>query len=334
MTTSRTRTLLLACVFALLLGLVPGAVGTALTPAAGPAQRVDVTAGDPAAALKKKDKAKKPGKDKSAKPKKSKDAKGKKHADKKPKKQKVIPISDYTVAVTCTYDVTIDLTTCLISASGPNGPGKVKVLYVPAAVLCAPLTSGGAPSVEIESVPAFSSRKNKPDLAFGLVGRVTTAGTTTYWVEAGKQLLPVRGPGLACAPGPGQSAPGIPTPTPQPPQPTATPESATGTIEVRHRRCASGAGGDDYDWHRQCTDGAAGLIFKLKPTDADSPWVTVSTDATGTLRFDNLEPGRYRLILLEQNWCHAESDGVDENGDLVVEGNNITTVWAFTCDGI
>ncbi len=55
------------------------------------------------------------------------------------------------------------------------------------------------------------------------------------------------------------------------------------------------------------------------------------TDAGGQARFSLLEPGLYVLTQLERDWCHAKSDGVDEQGNVVVTAGERTTVWVFAC---
>ena len=49
------------------------------------------------------------------------------------------------------------------------------------------------------------------------------------------------------------------------------------------------------------------------------------------MRFPNLAPGAYALTSLTGGWCHAESDGVDAQGQLLVAAGQRVGVWLFAC---
>ncbi len=51
----------------------------------------------------------------------------------------------------------------------------------------------------------------------------------------------------------------------------------------------------------------------------------------GEATFADLPPGRYDLDDVDGAWCHAESDAVNAEGDVVVEAGVATTVWLFYC---
>ncbi len=36
---------------------------------------------------------------------------------------------------------------------------------------------------------------------------------------------------------------------------------------------------------------------------------------------------------IDGDWCHAESDNVDEQGNVVVLAAEVSTVWVFHCGG-
>lgn len=255
--------------------------------------------------------------------------------------QKVAPIASNAVAVSCNTDEQAANSTCTFTATGPNGPSKIKVLYVPEAVVCNAVIETTGSGAAVDDDPAFASRKNKPDLSIMLTGTVTTGGSATYWVEAGKRLVPVKGQGLVCSDAAKAAAPVSPTPDTSADQSTAvptvaataTPAAAVGAIEIRARACATAMTDPDVDWFRLCPDGAAGLQFHLAPVEGTGTGVTAITDQDGTVTFGNLQPGTYKLNLVDLDWCHAESDSVDADGNLVVAADGTVTVWIFTCAG-
>jgi len=272
--------------------------------------------------------------------------------------QKVVPIATNAVSVACATDAAAGSSTCSFSATGPNGPTKVKVLYVPESVACSSVVETTGAGATIDGVPAFASRKNKPDFSIVLTGTVSVGGNATYWVEAGKQLVPVSGQGLTCAETvtavpatatptvvtsatqevPTQSNPTQTAPTQIAPTETAsTTASATdpatlGSIEIRTGACADAMTDPEADWFRSCPDGATGLQFHLKPVEGEGTGLTAITDENGRVQFHNLQPGTYVLNLVDIDWCHAESDSVDADGHLVVGTGETVTVWIFTCN--
>ena len=55
------------------------------------------------------------------------------------------------------------------------------------------------------------------------------------------------------------------------------------------------------------------------------------TSEDGLLRFSNLKPGTYQLKEVGADWCHAESDNVDAQGNLLARAGERTNVWIFNC---
>ena len=49
-------------------------------------------------------------------------------------------------------------------------------------------------------------------------------------------------------------------------------------------------------------------------------------------RFTRLQPGTYDLQEVDATWCHAESDSVDAQGQVVAAGER-ASVWIFNCVG-
>lgn len=49
----------------------------------------------------------------------------------------------------------------------------------------------------------------------------------------------------------------------------------------------------------------------------------------GVLILDHLPPGRYQLEEVGSHWCHARSDSVEAQGQVVVKAGQWATAWAF-----
>jgi hypothetical protein len=107
----------------------------------------------------------------------------------------------------------------------------------------------------------------------------------------------------------------------------------TGTIIVDTWTCPTGQPTDTYDWFGQCTSPATGMQFSLYQVDGGAPLATLSPDAEGRVRFANLAPGTYEVQPEGTAWCHAESDHVDANGNVLVEPQIDSHVWSFVCGG-
>src|SRR5262249_11035862 len=156
--------------------------------------------------------------------------------------------------------------------------------------------------------PAFVS-KDPPDvLTLVLKGSVTTGGSATYWVRTEKGVAAAAGPGLRCTAAEATSAKAA---------------GATGAVVVQGFACPfQTAPGDAaaFDWFAGCVQPLSGATFELTALDGDKAgWQRSETaDENGVLRADELAPGHYRLVQLGSDWCHAESDRVDDRGNVVV----------------
>jgi len=145
-----------------------------------------------------------------------------------------------------------------------------------------------------------------------LTGQVTVAGTTTYWCLTDAGTVPAQGAGLVR----------------QPSDLSAT----TGAVEVRAAACDVAAPAPKgYDWHGACSRPATGTTFALTPAGGDAAAASGTAAADGRTVFGKLSPGTYQLAQTDASWCHAESDSVDANGNVVVAANVRTTVWIFDC---
>jgi hypothetical protein len=254
-------------------------------------------------------------------------------------KDKVDPLEGYSVAVSCTALADGVETACTFIADGPKGKGKVKVLFVPQANECLAGAESEAGVVGLEPGAAYASRKNQPQIDITLPGRVTVGGTATYWVEADKSLLPAPGPGLVCSTGKPAPEPTTANKAPQPTteptvEPTAVP-ATTGRIAIQVHACAMTAdatmASDETDWYGDCAHDGTTYRFQLESVDNGETRVTATTDSEGMARFNELDPGRYRLTLVDLDWCHAESDSVDGDGLVTVEAGGTASVWIFVC---
>jgi hypothetical protein len=61
------------------------------------------------------------------------------------------------------------------------------------------------------------------------------------------------------------------------------------------------------------------------------PSKTGITNQNGLLSFGRLRPGTYQLKEVGADWCHAKSDSVDSQGNLIVRAGQRTNVWIFNC---
>lgn len=124
-----------------------------------------------------------------------------------------------------------------------------------------------------------------------------------------------------------------PVPAPVTPEATSTPDNAaSGSLRIVVLACP-GRPADTADWETICTEPVAQTGFELEARDGDfAGWHRdVSAGDTGDVTIQSLPAGRYGLEQLHDDWCRAESDRVDANGDLVIEPAQLTTVWIFNC---
>jgi hypothetical protein len=127
-----------------------------------------------------------------------------------------------------------------------------------------------------------------------------------------------------------------PVPAPVTPEATATPDAATtGTLRVVSRDCATHPP-DGADWKASCIAPTLKASFELEARDG--PFKGWHRDLkivdSGEYSLPELPSGRYALEQKDDDWCRAESDRVDANGELVVEGSQVTTVWIFHCPDV
>ena len=173
--------------------------------------------------------------------------------------------------------------------------------------------AGGGGGVTTEEVREL--RQVEPSsLTIVLEGNVVPGRQTTYFLDTEAGRLPATGPALSRA---DETTPGA------------------GAIVIDAFGCSVAGPEDGFDWFAQCTEPAGPIEFALFVPDSGSaePVATQRSSERGRARFADLAPGRYRLEPNEGTWCHAESDAVDEAGNVVVEEGVDSGVWIFTCLG-
>lgn len=89
----------------------------------------------------------------------------------------------------------------------------------------------------------------------------------------------------------------------------------------------------NFDWFANCPVEGDGVKFTLSVQQGGKfvPKFTGITNADGILNFSNLKPGTYQLKEVGGDWCHAESDNVNPQGNLIVTAGKRTSVWIFNC---
>jgi hypothetical protein len=264
-------------------------------------------------------------------------------------------VADYVIEVECEYNEDDDQSSCRFTPREPDGGHKVTHLVAPVEAVCAPVIEGEAELFEpdpVTGISGYTTTGGERELSLDFAGEVDLDDAAIYWVKVKGSVLPAVGPGLGCDQGPllAPSAPSptsttdaqptapptLPTVTPTIQDPTAEPTTeltdSTGSIVVELLVCPIAAVEADYDWFGACEPGAEGVQFRVA---SDGGGTTTSlraaTDAGGQARFSQLEPGTWVLTQIEDDWCHAKSDGVDAEGKLIVSAGSRTTVWVFAC---
>jgi hypothetical protein len=109
---------------------------------------------------------------------------------------------------------------------------------------------------------------------------------------------------------------------------------STGALVVHKYVCdIQGKIPANFDWDANCNYATDGVKFSLsvKQDNKFVPSKTGITNEDGLLKFSQLKPGTYQLKETESDWCHAESDNVDAQGNLLVRAGVRTNVWIYNC---
>jgi hypothetical protein len=236
----------------------------------------------------------------------------------------VIAEVDIDIEVECAYSGEMQRSTCTFTAT--SGEGTVESLTVPWDLLCATVVGGDFEEIAFDALTQpegnglKSTRQEEGSavVTIELDGEMTTAATATYWCETDRdEFVPVTGPGVRC-----ESAS----------QTTAGASNTTGTVVVHAFTCAMEGAAADTDWFDTCQLPTAQATFQLERLDGEVVGDGAqSTDASGVCRFGELPAGIYRLEQTGDSWCHAESNSVDAQGNVIVDAAEIADVWIFHC---
>jgi hypothetical protein len=111
--------------------------------------------------------------------------------------------------------------------------------------------------------------------------------------------------------------------------------ATTGAITVYKFACPVTVPPTGFDWYGRCDPQGQGVRFSLSVLNGSQfvPVTVAATDPDGILRLTQLQPGIYDLQEVDAAWCHAESDSVNAQGNVVVEAGERASVWIFNCVG-
>ena len=89
----------------------------------------------------------------------------------------------------------------------------------------------------------------------------------------------------------------------------------------------------NFDWDTECGIQTTPAKFGLSVMQEGAfvPKTSGLTDVNGILKFGDLKPGTYKLEELGADWCHAESDTVDAQGNVIVRAGHRSNVWIYNC---
>ena len=175
--------------------------------------------------------------------------------------------------------------------------------------------AGGSGNVAIAGggrAVRYASPGDRDVLRLAFAGKVAASGTATYWCETDAGLVPAAGPALV----------------------RAQEELAgdAGAIQVRTVACDVEEAPADFDWYGQCRRPAkAKLRLRAVEGGRGVDKGSGATDEGGRRTFRGLPPGTYRVAPEGGDWCHAECDSADDNGDVVLQAGQRATVWLFAC---
>jgi hypothetical protein len=110
---------------------------------------------------------------------------------------------------------------------------------------------------------------------------------------------------------------------------------ATGSIVVQKYACElpQVKRPANFDWFGECGPQGTGVKFSISELldGVYVPKATGVTNVNGILSFSGLRPGTYKLQEVGNDWCHAESDSVNVDGDVLVRAGERANVWIFNC---
>lgn len=217
------------------------------------------------------------------------------------------------IDVQCQFDAARYQTQCTCAVLVADGQPAASVILPPSEI-CVEVISGDYVFGTTETLPGgagYASPEPGQPLTLVLAGMVQPEGSATYWCQTQAGLVPATGPRLVRV--------------------VDDVSDVTGAVVVHATTCDVASPDAVTDWFRACLAPDAGATFALVPTGKAGGPRTGVTAADGKLRFGQLPPGSYQLTLVNGAWCHAESDGVDARGNVIVEAGRRTNVWIFRC---
>ncbi len=111
----------------------------------------------------------------------------------------------------------------------------------------------------------------------------------------------------------------------------------TGAILVHKFDCPIDNPAKGYDWENECSRSETQVTFSLDIYNQEmsefEPLVDVQANPDGLVRFPDLRPGTYKLDEIDAKWCFAQSNSVNADGNVVVQGGKLSEVWVYNCVG-
>ena len=245
----------------------------------------------------------------------------------------MVAAAAYAVEVQCEFDVDAGSSTCTFTGIAPPDAKDIGHVDLPQEEVCAKVTGGDFEYVDPDPntrVTGYKSTGSEGVFTLVLEGEVTTAGTATYWFKTGDGVFPASGPGLYCEEPPAEF---VLNPTQEPVAENSPVNGTSGSLLINIYACSNvPEDAASFDWFGQCNSEGGVHEFVLSAVDevAMEP-VRRSSDASGDVAFDSLEPGLYSLEMVDAKWCRAVSDSVTAEGHVAIEADQQTTVWGFIC---
>lgn len=113
-----------------------------------------------------------------------------------------------------------------------------------------------------------------------------------------------------------------------------------GAIQVHKFNCPINERQRGFDYQNECSRATEPVAFQIQRVDPTTKGkapigdpIRVNTNADGIVQFPMLAPGTYKLSEVEGEWCFAQSNSVDAQGDVVVHKNKLSEVWIYNCVG-
>lgn len=117
-------------------------------------------------------------------------------------------------------------------------------------------------------------------------------------------------------------------------------DATHGAIQVQKYNCPIEERQRGYDYKNECSRASESIPFEIQRVDPTTKnkapigeKVRVVLNADGIAQFPMLVPGTYKLTEVDGQWCFAQSNSVDSQGDVIVTANKLSEVWIYNCVG-